>query len=81
MKKCGDLHNLKPDRGRFFDTGVPKRKVLGWSLNLDGILTVKPKSYSKYYALVQSDQKESKSKQALQIIGHVVAESCANAWA
>jgi hypothetical protein len=29
-----------------------------------------------YY--VQSDQQESKSEQALQIIGHVVAESYAN---
>jgi hypothetical protein len=28
--------------------------------------------------LIQSDQQESKSEQALQIIGHVVAESCAN---
>jgi hypothetical protein len=32
---------------------------------------------------IQSDQKENKSEQALQIIGHVVAESYANkhAWA
>jgi hypothetical protein len=27
---------------------------------------------------VQCDQKENKSKEALQIIGHVVAEFCAN---
>jgi hypothetical protein len=27
---------------------------------------------------IQSDQKENKPEQALQIIGHVVAESCAN---
>jgi hypothetical protein len=27
---------------------------------------------------IQSDQKENKSDQVLQIIGHVVAESCAN---
>jgi hypothetical protein len=29
---------------------------------------------------IQSDQKESKSEQALQIIGHVVAKSYANKW-
>jgi hypothetical protein len=31
-----------------------------------------------YFFVVQSDQQESKSEQALQIIGHVVAESYAN---
>jgi hypothetical protein len=30
------------------------------------------------YLLVQSDQQESKSEQALQIIGHVVAKSYAH---
>jgi hypothetical protein len=33
---------------------------------------------SKIRSLIQSDQQESKSEQALQIIGHVVAESYAN---
>jgi hypothetical protein len=27
---------------------------------------------------IQNDKKENKSEQAMQIIGHVVAESCAN---
>jgi hypothetical protein len=31
-----------------------------------------------YVICVQCDQKENKSEQALQIIGHVVAEFCAN---
>jgi hypothetical protein len=30
------------------------------------------------FAAVHSDQKEKKSEQALRIIGHVVAEFCAN---
>jgi hypothetical protein len=34
-------YNLKPDLGRFYDRGVPKRKVLGWySLVFEGILTL-----------------------------------------
>jgi hypothetical protein len=39
---------------------------------------------SHFYKHVQCDQKENKSEQALQIIGHVVAEFYAhkcNAWA
>jgi hypothetical protein len=36
------------------------------------------KTNFSHSGIIQSDQKESKSEQALQIICHVVAESCAN---
>jgi hypothetical protein len=42
-----------------------------WDLLCMGIL-------NKLQSIVQSDRKENKSEQALQIIGHVVAESYAN---
>jgi uncharacterized protein (DUF2225 family) len=41
-------------------------------------LREKQSAKSKDLVFVQSDQQESKSEQALQIIGHVVAESYAN---
>jgi hypothetical protein len=47
-------------------------------LNQDGDWKVAVIELSVWSASVQSDQKENKSEQALQIIGHVVAESYAN---
>jgi hypothetical protein len=45
----------------------------------DGILNVGWLHWKQLLKIqVQSDQQESKSEQALQIIGHVVAESYAN---
>jgi hypothetical protein len=42
------------------------------------ILFTKLQTLKKHKVRLQSDQQESKSEQALQIIGHVVAESYAN---